>query len=376
MQNEHTDALGFSYDATHDHAGRSLPRYNSIAGGRYANAPLPKFDDCTEVRQCHVRSWLDPRFSRILARSYADRLIARFKGKRGLFLTLTYRRDDYDGPRDLYRKQADERHLRRFIEKLAKYLGHSLTAKWCAKMEFQTGGWVHWHLAVETTGFVKPGDWPRLWPHGFAKAQRLNRQRCNYFCKYFAKSGDVPAFLYFERPRSVTIVRSSPGFWDHEARAEQPEPVDASQRELTPPSEEPPDDGESGLPSLPVAKHACPCFVPLGHRLTQAHGRVLLISRPHRRAKRQYRVIKACIYSVICTASLAGCRIMRRGRRCFILGQVPASAWTSGGAAAKRPAALDLIEVQKPPKRSAFDEFRSTPWVQMALTQLGVLSWG
>lgn len=362
------DSLGFDIHATHDHAGRPLPRYVELVGGRHPNAPLPNFRHSTEIRRCHVRSWLDPEYSRILARRYGDRLIERFKGKRGLFLTLTYDRTPYSDPRDLYRTQSEDRHLRHFIRRLGKYLGVSLTGKWAAKMEFQRGGWLHWHVVVETPQFIDASDWPMLWPHGHAKAQRLNRVRARYFCKYFAKSGeDTPAFLYFERPRSVTIMRSSPGFWGDS----DPEPVDASHCELTRPPDdfvEPPDsEPPPALPSLSGPRHQCPCFVPLGQRLTDATGRITVIARHG--ASRCYRVVRACINTVLVVSTLHGCSVRRCGRRYFIHGQIPPAAFESGEAA-KRPAALDLIEGQKPR-----NQFRSLTWVQLALTQLGVLRW-
>ena len=377
------DSLGFHRDATHDHAGRALPPYVDLVGGRYTNAPLPRFEDATEIRRCHVRSWLDPEYSRVLAMRYGRRLTERFDGKRGLFLTLTYKRDCYADPRDLYRCQSEQRHLREFVRRLAKYLGEGLTGKWCAKMEFQRGGWLHWHVVVETSKRVAPGDWPRLWPHGFGKAQRLNRVRCRYFCKYFAKNDEsLPAFLYFERPRSVTIIRSSPGFWGDSPAPDDDDPgeaVDASLRELAQPDDDPSESsGSPGLPGLPAARHACPCFVPLGQRLTDAANRITVITRRGNAHRRSFATIRACIYSVICAARHAGCVVRRRGRRYFVFGDIPVSAYESG-AAAKRPAALDLIEGQKPRMRSADvarRDYRSTTWVQLALTQLGILQWG
>lgn len=154
-----------------------------------------------------------------------------FRGRGGLVLTLTYMREPYSGPLDLYRRQSDERHLRRFMEKLGRVIHSSLepherthtadgsyssplSGRWFAKMEFQEGGWVHWHVLLKWDRRI---DWEAIrdaWGHGRIFVQKATPQRLRYVAKYLAKPEDVPAFLLGERPRSVKIIRVSPGFWE------------------------------------------------------------------------------------------------------------------------------------------------------------------
>ena len=52
-----------------------------------------------------------------------------------------------------------------------------------------------------------------LWGRGHVWLRRLNQRNVKYCTKYTCKPGDVPAWLYLERPRATKIVRVSPGFW-------------------------------------------------------------------------------------------------------------------------------------------------------------------
>lgn len=48
---------------------------------------------------------------------------------------------------------------------------------------------------------------------GFVWIHRADEAELRYVCKYIAKDGEFPAFLYLRPIRSVKIIRVSPGFW-------------------------------------------------------------------------------------------------------------------------------------------------------------------
>jgi hypothetical protein len=159
------------------------------------------------------KSWLDPKSQPSLSAKLADRLWNRCHGRRGLFVTLTYRRDEYNDPLDLYRTQAEQQHVPLFLRKVSRHLGENLKGRWFCKMEFQDGGWVHWHIIILDVDRIPHDDMTRLWGRGFVWLRRLSEKHVRYCCKYVAKDGHGPAFLYGEPPKAVKIVRVSPGFW-------------------------------------------------------------------------------------------------------------------------------------------------------------------
>lgn len=165
------------------------------------------------VREKTSDSWLDPRCSAIVGWKYGKRLWQRCEGHEGLFLTLTYRRDDYEGPQDLWRKASDEQHVALFLRKIARHLGQSLKGKWFCKLEFQRGGWVHWHIIILDVPRVAHEILKHAWGKGHVWVRRLKKRQVFYCCKYVTKDASLPAWLLLERPRSVKVVRVSPGFW-------------------------------------------------------------------------------------------------------------------------------------------------------------------
>lgn len=165
------------------------------------------------VKIVHSKSWLSREFGPVAAARLRERLLERCKGEKGLFLTLTYDREKYDSPQDLYRRAAEERHVRLFVRELERKLRVDLTGRWLCKLEFQQGGWVHWHLLVLGVEFISHDILSDAWGMGFVWVRRMSRTNICYVCKYVAKDGEIPAFLYLERSRSVRIVRVSPGFW-------------------------------------------------------------------------------------------------------------------------------------------------------------------
>jgi|GEM_PF-6118368 len=152
-----------------------------------------------------------------------ERLCERLEGEQGLFLTLTYRRGEYANPEDLLDRSSEERHVRRFMESLGKHLGENLSGRWVRKLEFQHGGWVHWHVILVGVTFIDHADLTRIWGHGFTYVNRINRKRVHYFAKYLCKPGEsVPAWVYARPVGSIRVIASSPGFWNdpREGRSE------------------------------------------------------------------------------------------------------------------------------------------------------------
>lgn len=170
------------------------------------------------VRVQNSGSWLDPNCAGLLGWKLGQKLWRRCRGKIGVFLTLTYRRDEYSSAQDLYYRQRERQDVPLFIRRLSRLLGVSLKGKWLCKAEFQSGGWIHFHIVLVDVGRIEHADLVRLWGHGWPWIKKLTRARCLYICKYVAKGGRIPLWLYGEPPRSVKIVRTSPGFWPAEDR--------------------------------------------------------------------------------------------------------------------------------------------------------------
>jgi len=166
-----------------------------------------------ELRVTGTGSWLDVRSARSMSKKLGCKLWDRCQGHRGLFVTLTYRRDEYENAIDLYRKQSEEQHVALFLRKISRYLDRDLKGKWFCKLEFQKGGWVHWHLIILDVVKIPHDIATELWGHGHVWLRRLNKGNVKYVTKYTVKGGEVPAWLYAERPKSVKIIRVSPGFW-------------------------------------------------------------------------------------------------------------------------------------------------------------------
>jgi hypothetical protein len=168
-----------------------------------------------EVKKREPRSWLSATTGPAIAAAFGERLSKRLEGKSGVFVTLTYDRENWSDAYEVYRAAGEERHVRLFIRRLGEYLGESLRGRWACKMEFQEEGWVHWHLVLVGVKRIPHDDLTELWGRGHVWINRLQRKRVAYFAKYVAKAGQgVPGFLLAERRGSVKVVRVSPGFWD------------------------------------------------------------------------------------------------------------------------------------------------------------------
>lgn len=172
-----------------------------------------------EIKPGQARSWLDATYGPVKAWQLAEKLITRCKGERVLKIELTYRREEFQSPDDLYYKASAERHLRRFISRLSERLGTSLTGLWIAKTEFQSGGWLHWHILIIGLDRIEHDLLDKCWGWGFVWIRRAGEFELRYFCKYFSKTDGVPPFLYTYRAGSVKIIHASPGFWRSPVRS-------------------------------------------------------------------------------------------------------------------------------------------------------------
>lgn len=283
--------------------------------------------DIIEVRPCRSKSWLDRSYSHVLAAQLTDRLVHRCRGQKGLFLTLTYRRSDYSGPADLYRLSSEHRHVRRFIESLSRYLGQSLTSRWLCKLEFQRGGWVHYHIILLDVNCIDHSALSNIWGHGYVWINRLTSSRIRYACKYISKGESLPAFLYNEPIRSVKIVRVSPGFWGDTA-----------------------DSGGGGIPPTdPPSSKLSGCYVPIGMSIELQENSTIIRDKDGKYEKRSIPTWQLVIESVSLGYTYAGTdqgwiKLRRPRHRTNRSGHCP-----PGVRAASRSEALHLTNNRKPP---------------------------
>lgn len=232
------------------------------------------------IRRAGSRSWLDYQWSRAFGARLAARLEERCKGRKGVFLTLTYRREEYDGPRDLYKRASEEKHVAMFMRRLGRLLGGSLSGRWICKLEFQQGGWVHWHLLVLDIDRIEHSVLDDAWGHGFVWIKRLTAETRRYMTKYVAKGGGLPAFLYAEKPRSVKIIRTSPGFWGEESQPSDPPRPDR-------------------MPPLPA-------YRPIGESLRVQDAQTIVVEEG------KYRCVKQPFRSILDRLMATGGRVVRR----------------------------------------------------------------
>lgn len=267
-----------------------------------------------EFKQRRVRSWLDVAFSRFLARRLTDRLLTRCKGQRGLMITLTYRREEWSTPRDVWRAQSERQHVPLFMRRLGRALGENFSGRWLAKAEFQQGGWVHFHIVLLGVLRIDHELIERTWGHGYVWVSRLTQSRLRYACKYVAKAGGIPAFLYASR--RVTLVRTSTGFW-----------LDGDEHDV---------DEVASRPGDPLP--AAVGYVPIGERIARAEREVVVRSVDGR-----FRKIACPVWELVAELRSVG-RIVTRSGNWLRAGGLPA-----GGRSPRRgPPALHLNQVHKP----------------------------
>lgn len=168
-----------------------------------------------EVKDSYSKSWFDHRGAKYQLMQLNEKLTRRCEGMDGVFITLTYRRDGYESPRDLYHQCQQQKHVPYFIRRLGKMLGEDFKGRWLSKMEFQEGGWIHFHLLILGIDYIKHSVLWDAWGHGYVFINRMTPKRIGYFCKYVSKEGAYPSWVYGQRLRSMKVIRVSPGFWGH-----------------------------------------------------------------------------------------------------------------------------------------------------------------
>lgn len=174
---------------------------------------------CFSVRRLVPKTWHTDEGSRLMSSILRQRLRDRCRGKRWKMITLTYDREGFEHPRDVYETAKRERHTARFIERLGELCGMSFAGKWICKMEFQSGGWLHWHILLEHGPKI---DWRTIlkaWNRGRVDIRHGTRRRIDYLAKYVAKPSEgMPGWLLGEPSRSVRVIRASSGFWANESK--------------------------------------------------------------------------------------------------------------------------------------------------------------
>jgi hypothetical protein len=174
------------------------------------------------VRVKGADSWLDPESAAILGWKLDKRLKARCEGQEGRFITLTYDPKRWGSAQECFDRARAEKHVSRFMRKLAVLLGVDLKGKWLCKMEFQQSGFVHWHILLLGVGFINPVQFRQiydLWGKGSINVKPLTEENIKYLTKYVAKDGSVPGWVYGYPARSIKVVRPSQGFWGDEQAA-------------------------------------------------------------------------------------------------------------------------------------------------------------
>lgn len=224
-----------------------------------------------QIKHKGTGSWLDPRSTKALAAKVSSRLVHRCKGEKGLVLTLTYRRDEYQSPQQLYREASEKQHVPLFLRKVGRHLGESLTGRWFCKLEFQAGGWIHYHIILLGVTRIPHRELMVLWGRGHVWVDRMTSRSVSYVCKYISKGDGVPAWIYAERPRSVKIIRVSPGFWCQDTAGQSDDEV--------PDPDELPEWWFDGEPDDDPPRHAA-CTVPIyesiGTRIESTQGALVL----------------------------------------------------------------------------------------------------
>lgn len=291
------------------------------------------------IRRTGSRSWLDHDGSRAKCAEFQQKLAERCQGEVGLFLTLTYDRTPYRTPRELYRSGSEEKHVALFMRRLGRAIGEKLTGRWICKLEFQRGGWVHFHIIVLGLNFIKHAKIRDAWGRGHVHVRKLTAKAAHYLSKYVAKDGDLPAFLLAEPLGSVKVVRTSQGFW---SRGSVPSPP------------KPPSDS-SEPPSFRIA-----AYRPIGESIERRDRRTTIESRG------RFRQVNAPVEAVLYAQLAAGLRFVGRVGRWLHFAPPLGS-----GDAARRAAAADAAErlhLINSPNRDAPPD-RPT-WLRLAMTEI------
>lgn len=218
----------------------------------------------TYFRRCRSRSLLDSECAPSKIIEIRDRLKGRLQGERGLFITLTYNRQGWGSPLECYRASKDLKHVARFMQKVARTLRGSLRGRWMCKMEFQTDGWVHYHIVLLGVRRIPHARLTALWGHGHVWVNALKPGKHGaYLAKYVAKLGETPEWVYTERARAVKVFSASPGFWSPPDECDDADDgVDGDA-----------DDDEAVNTCDPPGRMRLPYWVPLGDCIAEAGQR-------------------------------------------------------------------------------------------------------
>ena len=204
------------------------------------------------IRVPGMKSWFDNKSVPFLSWQLCENLKQRMNGRKGLFVTLTYRRDEYESPSDLFDQMKQRQDVPLFIRRLNKYLGISLKGKWMRKMEFQRGGWIHFHLVIDYPHTIPHTDLLRLWGYGHVWVERWSENHTQYLAKYISKGETVPGWILMEKPKTIKIVAVSPGFWGKNT-----------------------DDKKKYIKKIPNPWGKSGCCIPIGVRLEEYNNRTL-----------------------------------------------------------------------------------------------------
>lgn len=259
-----------------------------------------------QIKQQGTGSWLDPLSVKGLSARLSSRLIERCRGHRGLFVTLTYDRtgDTYEGggfesSLACYRAAQDEQHVPLFLRKLSRYLGESLTGRWLCKLEFQKGGWPHWHIIILDVPKIPHAELLTMWDKGHVDVRRLSPKNIRYVTKYTCKGGDLPAWLLAERSRAVKIIRVSPGFWKRDDDDGEP-----TQEHIDPHTDADTIDYDPDAPTRIAGM-----YKPIGQKIDEAHARHTgcMIARDQ---DGNYNHATADFATVLLVLHTMGCRVL------------------------------------------------------------------
>lgn len=172
------------------------------------------------IRQVVCRSHLDPDYGPVMAGEKRRRLERRLQmeldAKRSfVMLTLSYERSPYSSPQELYTEASRLQHLNKAMKRLGENVREKLTGRWFAKCEFQTGGWLHYHVILLGFKFLDFDDLYDAWGHGGVYISAGKVKHAGYVSKYCSKESEqpYPEWLYGFKAGSVKLYSASPGFW-------------------------------------------------------------------------------------------------------------------------------------------------------------------
>lgn len=172
-----------------------------------------------------------------------------------------------------------------------------MRGRWLCKMEFQRGGWVHWHLVVIGFDRIDQALLEKCWRHGFVWVRRAGEAELRYVCKYVGKAGSFPAFVYQRPIRSVKIIRTSPGFWSVDGAAERADSVSE-------------DGGRAVAYDAEPVEPRLPIFKSYGQMIQEGEERTVCRERSaYELGRDRYTMLKLPIWEVLRVLKTLGVRL-------------------------------------------------------------------